>query len=471
MKTISKLRLILGFLILATIAIIVPTTYMLLTNKKSSLTNLDDKSASKFFELSKNKKNIVVLYFDALNNSSGTNYLSSKKGKSLRTVMDDFTYYQNVLSFGAPTNLSIPTMFGGFDYSIIAKNATSQDQDVLWDDWISSAYANLMRAIGSANVDLYLNNMPYIGDPLTYWINDNKSIKKILKPKANIDPIVSNNVDLAKYKKFDIYNDLRDDYNVFDAYSKNLIAKETSKPKVLFNFSNQNHQDFALKNEDGQLVLVSDTDLSWNQAITKSSNQIYQQLERLFTRMKKLGVYDNSLIFIISDHGSVQLPDFSEEQHEHVSGAIDLSKINKIQKSFLDNKRIGTTFTRLVPTLAIKPWKKTNKSRQEFKFDNSTFLSLADFPSILLNYISQFKSDFPLFDWNMFSNKTNSPKNPLAINNQRVLETYVGSWINNPFFKIKMPNIYNMFKIKKNIYDLKNWRFSENMKKKYEDIK
>lgn len=67
------------------------------------------------FELSKNGKNVIVLMLDRAMGEY-VPYLLHEKPELLKQF-DGFTYYPNVVSLGSATNMSTPSLFGGYEYT------------------------------------------------------------------------------------------------------------------------------------------------------------------------------------------------------------------------------------------------------------------------------------------------------------------------------------------------------------------
>ncbi len=67
------------------------------------------------FALSKEGKNVVILMLDRAINQY-IPYMMKEKPE-LKDKLDGFTYYENVLSFGASTNFGAPALYGGYEYT------------------------------------------------------------------------------------------------------------------------------------------------------------------------------------------------------------------------------------------------------------------------------------------------------------------------------------------------------------------
>lgn len=80
-------------------------------------------------ELSKTGKNVVVIMLDR-GMGAYIPYLFNENPE-LRSQFDGFTYYNNVTSLGLKTNMSTPSLFGGYEYS--PANMNARDDELLLD--------------------------------------------------------------------------------------------------------------------------------------------------------------------------------------------------------------------------------------------------------------------------------------------------------------------------------------------------
>ena len=72
------------------------------------------------FELSKNGKNVVVIMLDRAMGEY-VPYLFGEKPE-LKEKFDGFTYYDNTISYGVATNFGTPALFGGYEYTPVELN-------------------------------------------------------------------------------------------------------------------------------------------------------------------------------------------------------------------------------------------------------------------------------------------------------------------------------------------------------------
>ena len=81
------------------------------------------------FRLSKTGKNVIVLMMDRMV-SAYLPYIMNEKPE-LKEAFDGFTWYPNTTSFGVITNYGSPALFGGYEYTPTKMNA--RDQELLGD--------------------------------------------------------------------------------------------------------------------------------------------------------------------------------------------------------------------------------------------------------------------------------------------------------------------------------------------------
>ncbi len=91
-----------------------------LVNNRTDLSE-SSKGVGKIIRLSRNKQNVVVLMLDRAIGSY-IPYLFAERPE-LQTQFDGFTYYPNTLSFGGSTNFGASALYGGYEYTPWAMNA------------------------------------------------------------------------------------------------------------------------------------------------------------------------------------------------------------------------------------------------------------------------------------------------------------------------------------------------------------
>lgn len=77
------------------------------------------------FELSKDGKNVVVMFLDRAMGEY-IPYLVNERPE-LKELFDGFTYYSNVISFGGHTNMGAPALMGGYEYTPVELNRRADE--------------------------------------------------------------------------------------------------------------------------------------------------------------------------------------------------------------------------------------------------------------------------------------------------------------------------------------------------------
>ena len=85
----------------------------------------EDGSLRQIYHLSRTEKNVVVLFLDRAI-SGYLPYIMAERPE-LETQFDGFTYYPNTISFGGSTNLGAPALYGGYEYTPTAINARTDE--------------------------------------------------------------------------------------------------------------------------------------------------------------------------------------------------------------------------------------------------------------------------------------------------------------------------------------------------------
>lgn len=94
-----------------------------------SAISLNNEDSTPHFELSRNSKNVAVLFLDRAMGEY-LPYLVAEKPE-LKESFDGFTYYSNVISFGGHTNFGAPALMGGYEYTPVELN--KRDGELLVD--------------------------------------------------------------------------------------------------------------------------------------------------------------------------------------------------------------------------------------------------------------------------------------------------------------------------------------------------
>ena len=117
-----------------------------------------DDEIKPFIRLGKNGKNVIVLMLDRA--ISGYIPFMLEESPALRQQLDGFTYYPNALSFGPSTVPGAPPLFGGYEYTPVEMNRRS---DETLADKTDEALKLLPTIFSNAGYDVAVCDPPLAG--------------------------------------------------------------------------------------------------------------------------------------------------------------------------------------------------------------------------------------------------------------------------------------------------------------------
>ncbi|MBR6200251.1 MAG: membrane protein insertase YidC, partial [Spirochaetales bacterium] len=318
--------------------------------------NKSDKSAAKtnhitpVYHLSKDKQNVVVLFLDrAL--SSFVPYIM-EEFPNLRQQFNGFTYYPNTLSFGRHTIIGSPSMMGGYEYTPDKINERSSE--LLKDKHNESALV-MPKLFLDAGYDVTVTDMPLLdyqwegflsvfdnypeihadtlfGKQMTQYYmekNDGNSQNKIpfdticrdkikffslvqcIHPKLRSRFYSAATCDLKQNQLGDSF--IRTFSHLY--FLRNLTDFTNDKPTYTFICNETPHEPTTLSVPEYD-TLAQDTDIqnAYQPAYHSDdirTNNSYQvnvaamlQTAKWLNYLKANGVYDNTRIIIVADHGA-----------------------------------------------------------------------------------------------------------------------------------------------------------------------
>ena len=311
------------------------------------------------FSLSRTGKNVVVVFLDRA--MSGLLPYVFDERPELVQKFDGFTYYPNTLSFGQVTLFGAPAMYGGYEYSPMAMNARANE--MLADKYNESLLV-MPRIFSSAGYATTVIDPPYAGYK---WVSDLSIYDGLDNTKAYYvtgayTPIVKKEYGIEfgsanRGRTFFFYSlfrtapralqgQLYDSGNyhstrtstapsdalldqwstlhllpalaeVTDAGNNFVVMGNctTHEPDFLSlpdyvpaSFVSHEPTGDPVRTVDGKTIYI-DTD--WRLQHYHVNASSYLQLGRWFDWMREQGVYDNTRIVVVSDHGYAhgQFPD------------------------------------------------------------------------------------------------------------------------------------------------------------------
>ncbi len=393
---------------------------ILFSNKNSKSYLIPNENVAKYLKLSKNKQNVLFLYFDRTQGVTWNLLLLVdeiiNKENAFIKLFPEFTSYANVLSNGSLTKISNPAIYSGPMFNIAMKQSISKNVDIQpktnnklnENEWYFYALYNLSKMLIDNDVsNITYNNLPYYGDTSMssqYCFGNMRKLQDDFS-SINMDINTMTNAKIANYK-FNRYIKLLEQDSIYDAEVLNklpsIIKFDSSNSGTFFSFfSQQTHENYIIKEKNKYKSSNSKEDF------VRSIWTVMQDLKPFLLRLKNepfvdndgniiydkngkpITVYDKSLIFVLSDHG-----------YEVRS----LNIFKNICKYLLNHKKItkqqyDTIFNfnwhHYIPCLNIKPFKYDiqdhiiNK-QDKFVFNDDQVLSLQDIPIIMENYLNQY---------------------------------------------------------------------------------
>lgn len=249
-------------------------------------------------------KNFIVFLLDAVDSKKFDEQLSTSKYKD---SFKDFTYYPDTLSYYMYTRDSIPLILTGkpnhnkeefytyynkaFDESKLIDELINKDYDInlyeyelIWTSEKSKVVKNIEKIPNKINTKHFVkSNLQYVGY---------KYLPYFLKKYVHIETM-NFNLD----KSSDEHNNAYQWDNIKN-YHMILNANVTKDPKKQFKFIHTNGSHVPY-NMDEELNRVDEKNSSYEKEINASIKLVDSYINML----KENGVYDNSVIVIMADHG------------------------------------------------------------------------------------------------------------------------------------------------------------------------
>ncbi|MDR1222264.1 MAG: membrane protein insertase YidC [Tannerella sp.] len=409
----------------------------------------------KKFALSKNERNIIIVMADRALNTFVIPVFDD--APALYEQYDGFALYPNTVSFNAHTIMGAPPIWGGYEYTPAEINKRADENliqktnealltlprifsdagfhvtvtDPSWANhsWIPDIriYEN-MKNVTAMNLIGRYNNLWYD----LHGFEGNNAVKEIKErifwfSLLKISPLSARILiyDIGRYWKVldsHDYQSLVDSYAILD-FLPELTAYDADTPQALFMTNEVTHNNTFTQYPDYVPVeKVTDRGngvFSDNSAFHASA-AFYHAFGEYLEDMKKNGVYDNTRIIIVADHGSGErMPDPK-----------------------LDFTVQGGQWTRYNPVLMVKDFNAAGSLLQ-----NWDFMTNADVPQLALDGIV----DDPVNPWTgrLFSEK--GKENGAFITDSAAFMAYDQDW---NIFAIKNDEWMH---VHDNVLDKNNW--------------
>ena len=427
---------------------------------EKNLVHYIPKNAKKVLTLSRNHKNIVVFFSDMLNGGVALKVLEDYP--QYKGIFSGFVGYANSLSTSFYTQSSIAPMMGGQKY--IADRLGEISGSI--SDKVIDAYDSMIGRFIKQGFEVGLffpqiaemeksqyNNHPM----LSYSYKEFAKYYRVEKTKI-VDNIVNREVkketstDFSKellllssfriipyslklwfYNKGNWHNlansksikldDVLDSWANLRGVIDFTTVKNTEKKQFKFLQTDLTHSPFIINKElkiDNTLkVLEHNTE---EERVYFTALKTIKMVSEWIETLKREGIYDNTKIIFVSDHGSFSSPEDTPEN-------LPFSE---------------RFFHRAHSTL----WVKDFKQHGDFRVDNQLFLSNADVPAIAYSGTGDNK-DFSPIDKDPI-------QNPIK---ERVLFSFDPYFLGTHIIKKKKDFYFNRyFRVKNSIFKAENWQ-------------
>lgn len=325
-------------------------------------------SDRKIIPLSKNGKNVVLFMLDRAVSAYVPDIMNDVP--EVRQAFSDFVYYPDTVSFGGHTNLGSPALFGGYEYSPEAMNRRSTEKLV---DKHNEALKVLPVLFMNNGYEVTVCDPPYAGYS---WIPD----LSIYDEYPGINAYNLTGLFTQKYFPGDPGSQEKSQsrslffYSVMKAvplfiqkplydggrYGTSLMLQNGSDlkdslstlialPDITYINNNETGTFLMIQNETPHENINPFTVYDFNYAQVPEDTYYavnmasYIQIARWIRFMKDNGVYDNTRIIIVADHGI----DLGQYPYMLLPNGVDVQYYNPVLmvKDFTDGKTGSQEYT------------------------------------------------------------------------------------------------------------------------------
>ncbi len=341
--------------ILSTVAIcitlvqIVTLSTLSITKNGLSKDNMNVLTTENELSLSKDQ-NFIILLLDTFDAQQFRTFLDGDNANHYLDLMDGFSFYPNTVGSFSSTDLAIPQIITGEYYQ----------NDKLFGEYLNEAYASskFMRRLKDEqwNISIYTDCIMPQGDSGRYVSNlknaeltvtSHKRLSKYMYLFVGFRYLPQPLKQLCWFYPDDINSVKSLNHGQWNAYN---IFNENFYPiinQMNVNQKNKTYQFYHLEGTHSPYTTRSDMSVGTEDVgIDTESIGVWLIVERYIQTLKQLGIYDNSTIIIMSDHGTYDLrqnPLFMvkgfDERHEMIINHAPMSYIDlpNIYEKLLNN--------------------------------------------------------------------------------------------------------------------------------------
>lgn len=400
------------------------------------------------YHLSKTGKNVIVFMQDACMTPLIPELFNDIP--ALKEHFSGFTYYPNTVTLGYVTMIGSPGIFGGYDYTPFEIN---KREDKTLQHKHNESLLSLPVLFNAEKFNVTVSNLPYenyLEEPVTSMYKGYEFIKRInttgkysriwynrhkLAPNPHtsflikrnficfsifkmVPPVLRSVIYAREYwianNPYENSADFANHYSVLEFLPELMDSKSETNSFIMIDNEATHESDFA----SNEIIPSNGKSVYSDDSVFKVHAAVFLKYAAFFDYLKENGLYDNTRIIIVSDHGG----------HLH-------------NKSISKNV-FGIPDPKLAATLLIKDF----NSRQPL-VTNNTFMTNADVPYLATNgIISDAKNPFT---GNSLKVQNKQYYIKIAIPNSESTRIR-----HNTKFKINPENWYT---VHNDIYNIKNW--------------
>lgn len=391
--------------------------------EKDALEEYAKKHPDEIFSFSKKENNVLLITLDRAI-SMYFPYIMEELPETAKSF-EGFTFYSQTLSYGSNTIFGTPPIFGGYAYTPEAIN--ERDDELLVDK--HNEALRLLPTIFKENG----YNVTVCDPPIAnYEWNSDLSIFDDLgiTTKNFLLAVDENGVETSEEDRFQQnYTELQNLSNItnnmgtkgaFITFDNELPHrfKYLQMPKYEYTDSYPNNSGYTNQRSlsNGDIITFSEYMQNLHYHVNAAS---LRMLGEYFDYLRSLGVYDNTKIIIVADHGYGL-----NQMYDFHYGASDLMYYN--------------------PLLLVKDI----NAKGDIKYDNTTLMTTADVPVLATEGI--IKDAKNPYSGKLLKDEVNKDEVHVLISHKWDIRTYA--------FDATTYGSYKFFNFKgSDIYDVNNW--------------
>ncbi|MGL4393637.1 MAG: sulfatase-like hydrolase/transferase [Brevinema sp.] len=352
---------------------------------------------AKPFVFSKNRPNVLVFILDAVPALVMEDYINNFLSPQESSWKKDFTFFNNVSILGlGGTVISLPTIFGGYEFSsqIQASRALQQDPLILeankQKQYIhESVFSDLAFKDVQARVADFANLSYHFIRNLKINHNDKENFRFHQKAKPSPIFFVPLYARIPYFLRH--YITLPYSWNwsmthrwIREAPTGNFLAEDTDKGSLYVIHNNGTHWPLSSpKYPKG--IGTPDFNENIRDITLNSFYDTSQALPDIFDKLKTMGVYDNTKIILTADHGFRGVKDY-----EAISTYFKSITSNNLAYTFMKESE----YINIMQIPGFILIKDLNARSSSMKVDER-FLSLGDISPMILSTYNVSKKNHP----------------------------------------------------------------------------